>query len=97
MPSSLPTIDRKTKSGADIVIEERAKSEVTHIKGPMVEGDKVKVDSTETISIAAFGIDVWNPAFDVTPAALIDGVITEKGVVEKNGREIFDFGHIFSE
>jgi len=38
---------------------------------------------------------VWNPAFDVTPAALIDGVITELGVVEKNAEGVFDFTSLF--
>jgi methylthioribose-1-phosphate isomerase len=37
----------------------------------------VDVDHTEIISTAASGINVWNPAFDVTPAELIDGVVTE--------------------
>jgi methylthioribose-1-phosphate isomerase len=42
------------------------------------------------------GVVVWNPAFDVTPAELIDGVVTEVGVVERiDGR--FDFCHIFEQ
>lgn len=89
------TIDRKTARGADIVIEERAKSEVTTIRGPRVEGDDIRAEKPETISVAAMGIDVWNPAFDVTPASLIDGVITEKGVVEKSSDGAFSFDHIF--
>lgn len=91
------TIDRKTASGTEIVIEERAKSEMTCIRGPRVEGDSVNSANAETISIAATGIDVWNPAFDVTPAELIDGVITERGVIEKNVQGIFDFDHIFDD
>ncbi|EXJ96069.1 S-methyl-5-thioribose-1-phosphate isomerase [Capronia coronata CBS 617.96] len=90
------TIDLTTASGNDIVIEERAPEEVTRIKGPKVTAEgKIQVDeAAEIISIAATGIDVWNPAFDVTPAELIDGIITEVGVVEKvDGR--FDFGTIF--
>ncbi len=42
----------------------------------------------------SIGIEVWNPAFDVTPAELIDGVITEVGVVEKKDGK-FEFGSIF--
>ena len=91
------TIDRKTARGADIVIEERAKSEVTTIRGPRVEGDDIRAEKPETVSIAAMGIDVWNPAFDVTPASLIDGVITEKGVVEKSSDGSFSFDHIFEQ
>lgn len=92
------TIDRTTASGKDIVIEERAPEEVTRIKGPKVTVDgKVQVDeAAELISIAATGIDVWNPAFDVTPAELIDGVITEVGVVEKADGK-FDFEPIFQQ
>ena len=59
------TIDSNTQSGEDIPIEERPKEEVTHFM-------KQK--------IAPEGIDVRNPAFDVTPASNISAIITEKGV-----------------
>ncbi|KAK5049557.1 S-methyl-5-thioribose-1-phosphate isomerase [Exophiala bonariae] len=92
------TIDLATPSGEDIIIEERAPEEVTRIKGPKVTADgKLVLDQeAELISTAAVGIDVWNPAFDVTPAQLIDGVITEVGVVEKHDGK-FDFGSIFGQ
>jgi methylthioribose-1-phosphate isomerase len=91
------TIDLATKSGAEIVIEERAREEVTRIKGPKLDTrGQVTIDKDiETISIAAEGIDVWNPAFDITPAQLIDGVVTEMGVVEKGQDGKFDFRSIF--
>ena len=60
------TIDLKTKTGADIPIEERNSSEVTTIHG--------------SHPIAPAGVAVYNPAFDVTPAGLITGIITERGV-----------------
>ena len=63
-PSS--TIDMQTSDGEGIPIEERSPSEVT-----CLYGDRI---------IAPQGIDVWNPAFDVTPAALITGIITEQGI-----------------
>jgi len=90
------TIDLATASGKDIVIEERAPEEVTRIKGPRVTADgKLLVhEDAEVVSTAASGIEVWNPAFDVTPADLIDGVITEVGVVEKADGK-FEFGSIF--
>lgn len=75
------TIDLVTKSGNDIIIEQRPGAEVTSIRGP--REDFGISGALETIRIAAPGIDVWNPAFDITPAALIDGIITELGVVEK--------------
>lgn len=90
------TIDRATKTGADITIEERAPSEVTVIKGPL-HRPTAETLQMETVKVAAPGIDVWNPAFDVTPAALIDGVITEKGVVEKGPDGFFHFDSLFDE
>ena len=89
------TIDLDTKSGEDITIEERAGKEMTMIKGPLFDGASLDLDRVETVSIAANGIDVWNPAFDVTPAELIDGVVTEKGVVEKGEDGVFHFESIF--
>jgi methylthioribose-1-phosphate isomerase len=60
------TIDMQTPDGDGIPIEERSPTEVT-----CLHGDR---------RIAPEGIDVWNPAFDVTPAALITGIITERGI-----------------
>jgi len=62
----LSTIDRSISSGADIPIEERPNSEVTGF---------------QDMQWAAKGVSVRNPAFDVTPADLVTGLITEKGVV----------------
>ncbi|KAI4613342.1 S-methyl-5-thioribose-1-phosphate isomerase [Alternaria ethzedia] len=89
------TIDLKTKSGADIVIEERPGQEVTLVKGPRHDGVTLDLGVVETISIAANGIGVWNPAFDVTPAELIDGIITEVGVVEKDSNGVFHLDEVF--
>lgn len=91
----LTTIDMATKSGDEIVIEERAPSEVTMIKGPRIESGSEHL-SLETISIAAQGIHVWNPAFDITPSALIDGIITEVGVAEKDPNGQFHLSDFFS-
>jgi methylthioribose-1-phosphate isomerase len=60
------TIDLKTKSGDEIPIEQRNPSEVTSIHG--------------SHPVAPKGVAVYNPAFDVTPAELITGIITERGV-----------------
>lgn len=84
------TVDLATSSGADVVIEERPGREMTLVKGPRHDGVDLDVKQIETVSIAADGIDVWNPAFDVTPAELIDGIITEVGVVEKGTDGRFD-------
>ncbi|MGI6574428.1 MAG: S-methyl-5-thioribose-1-phosphate isomerase [bacterium] len=63
----LSTFDFTLSSGKDIPIEERDPQEVTHINGH---------------PIAPAGIDVFNPAFDITPARYITGIITEKGLIQ---------------
>jgi|UniRef100_A0A7V3VTN2 methylthioribose-1-phosphate isomerase len=63
----ISTIDTKIKSGEEIPIEERAHEEVTSIKG---------------VSIAPDGVGVYNPAFDVTDAELVDAIITERGILK---------------
>lgn len=90
------TIDLATKSGDEIIIEERPPSEVTKIKGPC-DTERAKGNIVmATICIAADGIDVWNPAFDITPSALIDGIITEVGVVEKDSTGQFPLYTLFN-
>ncbi len=69
------TLDFNTRTGADIHIEERPHIEMTHI---------------QNIQIAASGIGIWNPSFDVTPASLITGIITEKGVLTKKINKEFN-------
>lgn len=76
------TIDHKTKTGADIVIEERPSHELTTLTGPVIGNGTAK--EKKTVGIATPGIDVWNPAFDVTPHELIDCVVTEDKVHVKN-------------
>ena len=96
------TIDLNTKSGNAIVIEERPPQEMTMMKGLRSREDDgskgtqtLPQSHTETISIAANGTQAWNPAFDVTPAELIDGVVTEVGVAEKGQDGRFDLESIF--
>jgi len=69
-----PSLDGRLDSGAAIPIEERAEAEVTHLQGLDPEGEVVTVRLTPEASPAA------NPAFDVTPARLVAGFITERGV-----------------
>lgn len=71
-PSS--SIDWTLDSGDDIPIEERAAREVSHLSGATESGDLA------TVQVTAPGSPVGNPAFDVTPARLITGLITERGV-----------------
>jgi len=69
-----PSIDWSLDNGDDIPIEERDAREVTHIAGWTGTGERVEVRLTPEGSPAA------NPAFDVTPARLVSGLITERGV-----------------
>ena len=64
----LSTIDLAIADGSGIPIEERDPAEVTGFRG---------------VRCAPEGVSVANPAFDVTPAALITGLITEKGVISR--------------
>lgn len=68
------TIDWTLHSGADIPIEERDASEVLTVRGRTRDGRVVEVEP------AAPGSPARNDAFDVTPARLITGLITERGV-----------------
>ena len=75
----LSTIDMSIASGADIPIEERASDEVTGFR---------------ECQWAAKGVQVRNPAFDITPAELVTALITEKGIVHQPNRE--RIGSLFS-
>lgn len=70
-----PTIDWRLTDGLrDIPIEERGPEEVTHVQGRDPEGRIVMVRITPD------GTGARNPAFDVTPANLVSGLITERGI-----------------
>jgi methylthioribose-1-phosphate isomerase len=71
-PSS--SIDWTVTDGHDVIIEERAASEVVEISGRCESG------VIATIRLAPEGTPVANPGFDVTPARLVSGIITERGV-----------------
>ncbi len=60
------TVDMGITCGDDVTIEQRSPDEVLYLTGQR---------------IAAVGAEAWNPAFDVTPAALVDAIVTERGVV----------------
>lgn len=92
------SIDLHTTTGAGIKIEERKPEELTQISGAVVGPDgKVDITQTARVATAHQEIAVWNPAFDVTPAELIDAIVTEKGVVVKNESGRFDFQAIMPE
>jgi methylthioribose-1-phosphate isomerase len=75
LPSS--TIDWRVRDGLrEIPIEERSAEEVTHLSGATADG------RIATIRITPEGSPAANYAFDVTPARLVTGLITERGIAE---------------
>ena len=66
------TVDMQLLSGKDIPIEQRDPNEVLMLNGQ---------------AISPTGAQAWNPAFDVTPAELVDVIVTERGVVESPNAE----------
>ncbi|KAK9765445.1 S-methyl-5-thioribose-1-phosphate isomerase [Basidiobolus ranarum] len=79
------SVDLKIASGAEIPIEQRPPQEVSLVRG--ILPDEVGVVA-KTVQVAAKGINIWNPSFDVTPASLITAIATEKGVVTKKEGEL---------
>ncbi len=68
----LSTVDLETQHGDAIPIEQRDPKEVTHVAGTQIAPD---------------GVAVENPSFDVTPAELIAGIVTERGICRPPYRE----------
>ena len=62
----LSTVDFRLPTGGEIPIEERDPREMTHLVGQR---------------LAPEGIEVWNPAFDITPAANVTAIVTDRGVI----------------
>jgi methylthioribose-1-phosphate isomerase len=70
-----PSIDFALADGAGIPIEFRGEEEVLEMSGLAADG------RMETVRIAPAGTRALNPGFDVTPARLVSGLITERGIV----------------
>jgi methylthioribose-1-phosphate isomerase len=66
------TVDMNIATGDEIPIEERPESEVLTLAGQRIAPEAARA---------------WNPSFDVTPAGLVDAIVTEKGVVLQPTRE----------
>ncbi|KAJ2781268.1 S-methyl-5-thioribose-1-phosphate isomerase [Coemansia javaensis] len=87
------SIDLALDSGAGITIEERPQDEITAAAG--FTASSVAAPGAELLrerlQIAPTGTHAWNPSFDVTPAALISAIVTEKGVfVKRPDAQVFD-------
>ena len=62
------TVDLNTPDGSQIPIEQRSPQEVTHLAGKQIAPD---------------GVEVENPAFDVTPHQYVTAIITERGIMRE--------------
>ncbi|HCM83031.1 MAG TPA: S-methyl-5-thioribose-1-phosphate isomerase [Alphaproteobacteria bacterium] len=69
------TVDASLATGTEIPIEERSAEELTHFTGPANDGCLTRVRMTHSVAL--------NPAFDITPAELVTGYITERGILPK--------------
>jgi methylthioribose-1-phosphate isomerase len=74
-----PSIDFTIARGRDIPIEQRGSEEVATMTGRTADG------RTETVRVVPAGSPVANYAFDVTPARLVTGLVTERGIVAASG------------
>jgi len=76
------TIDMECASGSEITIEERDEEEVLYQQGIDREG------KLHEVMVCSPGSHACNPAFDITPAHMITGIITEKGLIKADGEKI---------
>jgi len=70
------SLDFRIRSGREVPIEERAAEEVSEVSGRTADG------RIETVRVVPEGSQVRNWAFDVTPARLVTGIVTERGVAD---------------
>lgn len=84
LPTS--TIDMRCARGLDVPIEDRDDAEVTHVQGLDDSGQITRVQVTSPTSPVA------NPAFDITPAALVTKIITERGCIDATAQDIAALG-----
>jgi methylthioribose-1-phosphate isomerase len=80
LPSS--TFDWELDNGHDIPIEIRSGKEITEVTGMGDDG------TTQTVALTAPGTKAANYSFDITPAHLVSGLITERGITEANRQSI---------
>jgi len=76
------TFDIACPSGNSITVEERSPDEVIYAEGPDEKGKIRK------IQVCSPGSEAFNPAFDITPAKYITGIITEKGIISPDSLSI---------
>ncbi|GAA6008867.1 hypothetical protein JCM10207_001751 [Rhodosporidiobolus poonsookiae] len=100
----LTTLDLSMRSGREIEIEQRPAYEATTVRGRVVDlpklakGELPAEVQVETVLVTPPGTNAWNPAFDVTPASLIEAIVTEVGVAEKKeGQQEYDLSQFVAD
>lgn len=96
------TIDNVTENGEGIIVEERKSNEFRLVTGTAInpETELPLLNASESpmsakVGIAPTQLQVWNPAFDITPHEFIDGIITEEGVFAKDADGNFKLDKLF--
>lgn len=96
------TIDNVTASGDQVVVEERKPNEFRLVTGTAIDPttehpilNELQEPQSARVGIAPPTINVWNPAFDITPHEFIDGIVTEKGVFTKDAGGNFQLDKLF--
>lgn len=96
------TIDNVTETGDGIVVEQRKPNEFRLVTGTAIDASTEQPLLSPTnepqsakVGVAPPNVDVWNPAFDVTPHDLIDGIVTEEGVFTKDKAGNFKLDQLF--
>jgi methylthioribose-1-phosphate isomerase len=84
----LSTIDLDTPGGMQVEIEARQASEVEQMQGLVEDQSSALYQQIVSVRIVPVGSAVLNPAFDITPAGLVSGLITERGVIPATGEAI---------
>ncbi|WP_030813227.1 S-methyl-5-thioribose-1-phosphate isomerase [Streptomyces sp. NRRL S-337] len=79
------TVDLETEEGADIEVEQRPGQEVTEFSLPSAQGAGAVPGAG--VPVAPLGAQAYNPAFDVTPPALVTAIVTEAGVISPVTRD----------
>ncbi|SCU97644.1 LADA_0H07360g1_1 [Lachancea dasiensis] len=97
------TIDSVTETGAGIIVEERKADEFKQVAGTVIDEHTGKPlldvngkPLAGKVGVAPVDMNVWNPAFDVTPHDLIDGIVTEVGVYTKDSSGNFNLEDLFN-
>lgn len=97
------TVDLDTLHGDDIIVEQRPSNEFQNVTGGVIDPSTNEIQRDQStgfaiagkVGVAAPGIEVWNPSFDITPHEYIDGIVTEDGVITKDADGEFDLVSLF--